>query len=280
MTSITALALAILLQAQASPPPPPSSPAPSPRPAATTQARQATASTAKPGSLAITVVSETGDPQAGAMVTVHGAVDRAGVSGTDGVVGVQGLPAGTYRCRITRDGFIALDKEVTIRAGARTAAEAVLSPAPAPPPPPPPPPPAETRTVPPAGTAGLPRILSIPDLAEQMLRESSAVAERQLGCSGVAATTLIAARESLPLRREADLDVMIYMVAGDATLTMGQRDQTVSAGWFGLVPRGTSYSLTRRGRNPMVLLVVESGKPCAAGTTGSGAASPERVPRL
>jgi hypothetical protein len=67
---------------------------------------------------------------------MRGAVDRAGLTGPDGVVTIQNIPAGAQRCRITRDGFITLEKEVTIKSAARAAAEAVLSVAPAPPPPP------------------------------------------------------------------------------------------------------------------------------------------------
>ena len=182
------------------------------------------------------------------------------------------MPAGTYRCRITRDGFVMLDKEVTIRAGARTATEAVLWAAPKPPPSPrlrrpPTPSPQPTPAVTATGPAGAPRVLSIAELGDQMLRDSQPTVERQLGCSGVTASKLIATRENIALHRNADTDEVLYLMAGDATLTIGDKDQTVSAGWFGLVPRGTPYSLIRRGRNPVVLLSVQSGKACGGGVS-------------
>src|SRR5262245_51006196 len=108
--------------------------------AGVTPAADQAGAAAKPGSLVLTVAGENGAPLSGATVKVTGAaVDRAGMSGADGGVTLLNLPAGTYRARITRDGYVTLEKEVTIRAGARLAAEAVVTAAPPAPPPPPPP---------------------------------------------------------------------------------------------------------------------------------------------
>ncbi len=258
MLSAVLLTLALALQT----PPPQTTPIPTPKPAVQTPAPQ-TAATARPGSLALTVTSEKGDLLADAIVGVHGAVNRGGTTGVDGVVTLQNLPAGTYRCRITRDGFVMLDKEVTIRAGARTASEGVLWAAPKPSPSPTPTPsPQATPAAAAAGAAGAPRVQSIAELGDQMLRESQPTIERQIGCSGVTSTKLIATRENIALHRNPDVDEVLYFLAGDATLTLAEKDQVVSAGWFSLVPRGTPYSVTRRGRNPVVLLSVQSGKVC------------------
>ena len=219
----------------------------------------------RPGSLALTVTSEKGEVLSGAAVAVHGAVDRMGASGMDGVVTLLNMPAGTYRCRITRDGFFTLEKEITIKTGARTTAESVLTAAPPPPPPPPAPvaaAPVEPKPVPAAGPVGTSRVLSLPDLVDQMLRDSGPIVEREIGCSGVSASRLILARENIASHRHAEADEMLYLVAGEATLTVADKDQSITAGWFGLVPRGTAHTLARRGRNPMVVLSVQTGQPC------------------
>jgi mannose-6-phosphate isomerase-like protein (cupin superfamily) len=228
-----------------------------PKPAA-----QATAP--KPGSLALTVTSEKGEVLSGAAIAVHGAVDRMGASGTDGVVTLLNMPAGTYRCRITRDGFFTLEKEIIIKAGARTAAEGVLTVAPPPPPPPPAPTPApvEPKPVPAAGPVGTPRVLSLAEMGDQMMRDSGAVVEREIGCSGVSQSRLILARENIATHRHAEVDEMLYLIAGEATLTVAEKDQNITPGWFGLVPRGSAHNLVRRGRSPMVLLSVQTGQPC------------------
>ncbi len=58
---------------------------------------------------------------------------------------------------------------------------------------------------------------------------------------------------------------MLYVIGGEGTLRLGESDITVSAGGFAVVPRGTTYGFTRRGRNPMIVLTFLSGPPCAGG---------------
>jgi mannose-6-phosphate isomerase-like protein (cupin superfamily) len=69
-------------------------------------------------------------------------------------------------------------------------------------------------------------------------------------------------RDGLEGHTHADADEMIYIVAGEGTLTMGTNPLKVGPGWFSLVPRGVAHSLTRSGRNPIVLLSIVSGHPC------------------
>lgn len=233
--------------------------------AATPNARQA-AATAKPGSLALTVAGENGVPLSGANVRVAGATnDRVGTSGADGLVTLVNLPPGTYRARITRDGYVTLEKEVAIRAGARLTTEAVLTAAPPPPAPPPPPPPVAAAP-PPASTLkpGKPTLTFVVDQIPQMDKElrNSPTVERDLGCSGATASRLIMTRENMAVHTHSDADEMLYIVAGEGTLTVGDRDQSVEAGWYSVVPRGTSHSLTRRGRNALLVLSVRSGPAC------------------
>jgi mannose-6-phosphate isomerase-like protein (cupin superfamily) len=69
-------------------------------------------------------------------------------------------------------------------------------------------------------------------------------------------------RENVAMHTHADADEMLYVVAGEATLTVADKDQPVQAGWFSVVPRGMSHSLTRRGRNALLVLSVRSGPAC------------------
>ena len=235
--------------------------------AATPGADQAATATTKPGSLALTVAGENGVPLSGANVKLSGATtDRAGTSGADGVVTLVNLPPGTYRARIVREGYVTLDKEVTIRAGARLATEAVV--AAAPPPPVPPPAPSPTPTPTPVSTSNLkpgsPSHSSIINLAEQMekaLRDTPTV-ERDLGCSGGSASRLIMTRENIALHTHSDADEMVYIVSGEATLAIGDKDQPVVPASFAVIPRGTSHSFMRRGRVPLTVLSIRSGPAC------------------
>ena len=249
-SSLAVMVLSVVLQATA--------PAPQARPATQTPAA------ARPGSLVLTVTSATGEVLRDASVAVHGPTDRAGTTGASGAVTLQNMPAGTYRCRVVRDGFITLEKDVTIRAGARLATEAVLSPAP-PPPAPPPPPPAPAPPPSAVLSPGEPRVTSLPDLAEELLRQTQPITEREIGCSGATSTRLIVVRDNITLHDHPDADETLYLLAGDATLKLGDREQAVSAGWVGVVPRRMPHSVMRRGRNPIVVLSVRSGPPCAPG---------------
>jgi len=64
----------------------------------------------------------------------------------------------------------------------------------------------------------------------------------------------------------ADSDATLYVVAGEVTLQLAGKDQDMSPGWFSIVPRGTKYTVTRKGRNPAILLSVISGPPCRSAT--------------
>jgi mannose-6-phosphate isomerase-like protein (cupin superfamily) len=219
----------------------------------------------RPGTLALTIVDSSGKPIDDVAVTVSGNVDRSGTTGTDGTLSFQ-LPAGTYRVRMRSDKHVTLEKEVTIRAAAKLAAEGMLNAAP---PVAAPPPPAPTPTPEPKPTAstlkpGVAVITSVPDLFAQMEKQlrTSPTVERELGCSGGSSSRLIMTRENVAMHTHADADEMLYVVGGEASMMIADKDQSVEAGWFGVVPRGSSHSVMRRGRNVLVLLSVRSGPPC------------------
>src|SRR5204862_7634725 len=188
----------------------------------------------------------------GAQVAAHGAGERAGATSADGTITLQNMPAGTYRCRISRDGFITLEKEVTVKAAARGTAEASLSVAPATPAPTPTPmpTPVEKPSAPmgPPGELKMMNIAAIGDQMYQTLKDTSPTADRALGCSGVLSSMIVASRDNIAAHRHADADEIIYVMGGDATLTINDKEQVITAGWFGLVPRGASHTVASRGR--------------------------------
>lgn len=212
--------------------------------------------------LDVRVTDRTGTPVEGARVTAEGPVGREGETSAEGSITFRNVAAGVYRFHVEREGFIGLEKEVTVRAGTVASVEAALSVAPAPPPPPLPPvtaPPKPAATL----SVGEPRMLSIPDLAEEeFIGGREPLKENPIGCSGATAARLVQIRDPLATQSHAEADEMLYVVAGDATLRLGEHVQTITPGWFSIVPRGTEYSLTRRGRNPVILLSILAGQPC------------------
>jgi mannose-6-phosphate isomerase-like protein (cupin superfamily) len=249
--TILALVLAIALQqpAQAKPPAP-STKKPAAQPTLT---------------LEVKVTDRKGATIPGAEVNLEGPLSREGTTDASGSIVFRNLVAGTYRARVSHEHFLTLEKEAVVRTGAPTAVDATLSPAP-PPPTPPPAPPAPTPKAPPAPElkAGLPRLLSIPDLVSTKLPGKQPVERISVGCSGASASEVVRLRDGLEAHTHGDADEMIYVVAGEGTFTMGTNPLKFGPGWFGMVPRGMAHSLTRSGRSPIVLLSVVSGVPCPA----------------
>ena len=201
-------------------------------------------------------------------VTVHvmGPVDREVQSPASGPTRIDGLRAGTYRVRFTHEKFITFEKELVWRAGtAAPELSITLNAAPAPPPPPPAPAPAPVvSAAPKLPPPGAPKTVSLPDYIEKnFITNREPQKESLVGCSGVGQAMLWQIRDPWNGRQHESADGMFYVVGGDGGLKLGDREFTMSAGAFIVVPRGTSYSLSRKGRNPLIVLAVLAGAPCA-----------------
>ena len=262
---VSLLIAAVLQQPPASPPA--SSPA---RGRGTTP--PATGTAARPpatgsATLNVRVTDRTGNPALEAQISAEGPSTRSGTTDVLGTLTLRTLQPGTYRIRAERMGFVALEKEVVVRAGTQ-ATEFALTAAPPvvePPKPTPPPAPAAPPPAAPAAAklaAGDPKTLSISNLAEKSLDGRDPVKTVAIGCSGASKSQLLVVREAINTPSRDDVDEMIYLVAGEASLSMNGKDQGLTASWFTLIPRGTPYTITRKGRNPAVLLAISSGEPC------------------
>jgi hypothetical protein len=227
---------------------------------ATAAAQRARAAPAAPTTATVTVTDLAGAPLADVRVNLTGSLDRSGTTQTDGTVKFDGLRPGVYRLRFTKDEFTTFEKEIEVRAGQPAPTPSVaLTPAPTPPAPPPPPEPPK----PPPLLPGKPMTLSVPDFIERNLISGSQPQKvTAIGCNGVAETVLWQIREPWTDRQHDDAEAQLYVVAGEGTLRIDSRDTPLAAGSFASVPRGMSYGLTRRGRNPLIILAVLAGEPC------------------
>jgi mannose-6-phosphate isomerase-like protein (cupin superfamily) len=215
----------------------------------------------------IRVTDRTGAPIEKATVMLEGGPSsRDGATSPQGSLTLRNVRAGTYRLHVERDGFVTLEKDVVVRT-ARVTVEAALTPAPPPPEPPPAPPPSPPPPAPepPPLVPGAVALVSVPEMAEEMLESREARTETLIGCSGATLARLIMLPETLAAHAHDDADETLYVVAGEATITIGERRQNISAGWFGVVPRTVSHTIALRGRNPPILLSTLSGPPCPAG---------------
>ena len=265
------VALLLLALAQTPPPAtakPPAAPAQATPPPQTTAPKPQPKATAAATTTALLFITDgAGAAIEGVTVSVTGPVDREAKSPDSGPTRIPGLRAGTYRVRFAREGYITFEKELVWRAG--TAAPEMAITLNAAQPPPPPPPTTTTTTVPaeqklpPPGAA---KTMSLPDYIEKnFISNREQHKESMVGCSGVGQGIVWQVRGTWDGRIHPAADAMLYVIGGDGTLRLNGNDVSMSAGTFSVVPRGTTYALSQRGRNPLVVFAVLSGAPCAAG---------------
>lgn len=212
----------------------------------------------------IVVRNVSGGPIEGVHVAITGAASAEATTNAEGIASLP-LAAGSYRLRFEHDDFITLERDVTVR-GLRPAEIVVaLNRAPTPPEPPPPPPPAPA---PPVAPAGPPVSISIPAFLDKtFVGGREAMKESILGCMPDATARLLQLREPVAAHTHADLDEVLYIVAGDGAVRIEGQVIAVTPGSMSAIPRGTSHAIERRGRNPLIVLSTLAGAPCSAAAT-------------
>jgi mannose-6-phosphate isomerase-like protein (cupin superfamily) len=222
-----------------------------------------------PQPFAVVVRDMSGAALAGVNVFVSSAATPAAETDAMGVARLT-LPDGSHRLRFERDGFVGLEREVAVKKGQPTEIQVALRRAAIPPPveaPPPPPPPAPAPEPPPAPvTPRSPVGVAIPRFLEDNFVGRAPLKESVLGCTDDSITRLLQLRDSLAEHTHDKLDEVLYVVAGEGLIQMGSRQVEVAAGWLSVVPRGVRHKMDRRGRNPLVVLSMLAGAPCAADT--------------
>ena len=244
--------------AQTQPPAtPPTTKPPAPRPRPST-------SSAATLTMTVKVTDASGAPLVGAKVTATGPAIRAGVTDATGTVRFLSMRAGTYRLRFESPTTITLERDVVLRAGGEPIE---VAPSPAPPPPPPPPAPEPTRNDSISGRGPLqapqPRTVAIPEFVERnMLASREPAKTSQVACGATSVTNLLQIRDPLKDLSHPDAEALIYVVGGEGLLVLPIADVQLAAGTFSMVPRGTTYTLQRRGRSGLVLLQTLTDTPC------------------
>jgi mannose-6-phosphate isomerase-like protein (cupin superfamily) len=207
--------------------------------------------------LTIEVTDGTGTPLPDVSVSMSGPLARAAVTGKDGSVKLQGIKPGTYRLRFEAASFVTLERDVTVKGVAPSQEDVMLTRAPAQPPPPLAPPvsvsPATVRPDPNA----IVDLLMLPEWIEKnLVGRSDPLKETMVGRTPGATATVVQVRESIKDRLRIDADEMLYVIAGQGTVRAKGQEQSLDAGAFVVIPRGVTYTLERRGRNPLIALSV------------------------
>jgi hypothetical protein len=239
-------------------------------PAAQTTGRQTsprpTAGAARPTSVRISVRDQAGATLAGVRLLVSGTTD--GGEFTTGAAGTAIVPitkAGVFRVRCEREGFVTLEREFTIGTGAWNPIDVVLNAAPPPPPPPEP----VAKPVPPAATpsSGPPMAMSIPDFIDKNFIGRDPMKESILACKPMETVRLLQMRDNIAQHVHDRVDEVIYVVAGEGAIRIGEEDNAIRAGSLVFVPNGSGHSIERRGKNPLILVSTLVGSACDRGKT-------------
>lgn len=242
--------------------PAPQTPAPQ-TPAPPRTAPRAATSAPAASALSIQVTDKSGNGIQGVAVAVSGPVERSGMTAADGSISFRSMRAGTYRLRFEHERYVTLEREVMMR-GASDVSVALN---PAPPKPVAPPPPPTQAAAPVAEQRKLrpvePRTLSIPDfLDKNTIRSSEPQRASLIACSDGGTARTLQVREPLNNQQDDTADQLLYVVAGEGTVRVKDQSYKADAGWFALIPRGVSHSISRAGRNPLFLMMVAMGAPC------------------
>ena len=95
-----------------------------------------------------------------------------------------------------------------------------------------------------------------------MLASREPAKTSQVACGATSITNLLQIRDPLKDLSHPDAEALIYVVGGEGLLVLPIADVPLAAGTFSLVPRGTTYTLQRRGRSGLVLLQTLTDTPC------------------
>jgi hypothetical protein len=232
----------------------------SPKPAPTTGRRPRAAVQTQ-----IVARDVSGTPLEGVELAITGAGRHEATTNASGIATLS-LPDGQYRVRFLHDGFITLEKEVTIRNGRPGEIEVALNRAP-PLPTPPPPPPAPEPAPAPLKPSGPPAYVSIPAYLEKNFIGRDPLKESILGCMPDAMARLLQVRDPIAQHSHSDMDEVLYVVGGDGTIRIGTEAISVTPGTLTTIPRGIVHAVERRGRNPLVLLSTMAGASCPSASS-------------
>jgi mannose-6-phosphate isomerase-like protein (cupin superfamily) len=209
---------------------------------------------------AVAVADPSGAPIADVKVSLSGPAERSGRTERGRLV-FENLPAGTYKFRFERDGFVPFEKELPARGSAPIDVKVTLTPVPAPPKPiePVAPPPSAARPDPNAK----PVVLDMPAFVEKNYVKRAAGKTTPLACSSGGSSTLIQINEPIATHAHADADEFLYVIAGEGMANMSGRQEPLGPGVYMMIPRGVAHGFTAGPKKPLVMISTRAGGGCS-----------------
>ena len=209
-------------------------------------------------SFAVSVTDATGAALAGVDVDMTGPANRDGRTEA-GRIAFEDLPAGTYRFKFQKDGFVTLERDVVGRGRAPVDVKVALDRAPAPALPPP----APVGTLPKVPVSAKPLALDLPSYIEKNYVGRSPQKTSELACSAGGPATLLQLNDAAAERTYMDADEFVYVIAGQGTAVIGGTQDSLDAGTLLLIPRGTKHAFVPGPKKPLVMVSMLAGATCA-----------------
>ena len=223
-------------------------------------AKKPAAAPARTASVQIAVRDQNRAPLSGVHLTLSGAAAGAYTTGAAGTTVIPRLKDGMYRVRCERAGFITLEREFTVRGGAKTAIDVVLNPAqPSPGSAPSGPDAASASTARPGGP---PVSVSITDFLDKNFIGREPLRESVLACRPLEAVRLLQVREGIARHAHDRVDEIVYVVAGDGVLHLGDSNIALRPATLVVVPQGSNHAFEIRGKKPLIVVSTLAGAAC------------------
>jgi len=229
-------------------------------PAAAQRRGAAPAPTTGSVSFAVSVQDSTGAPIPQVNVSLTGPVSRTART-EGGRIAFESLPAGAYKFRFDKEGFVPLERELTARGSVPIDVKVTLTPLPPPPAPPPAPEPAPTPT---AGRVinAKPVAIDMPAFIEKYYIGRAAGKSTAITCATGGDASLLQMNEPLAEHTHADADEFIYVIAGQGAVRIGDKSEALGPGVFMLIPRGSAHVIAPAAKKPIVMLSLRAGEKC------------------
>jgi hypothetical protein len=213
----------------------------------------------KTTSARVSVKDPQGESVSGVRLLLSGAGTGEFTTGAAGTAIIPNLADGLYRVRCERDGFITLEREFIVHAATYSPIDIVLNAAPPPPPPPPKPEPPPPAAIAPGGPS---ITVSIPDFVDKNFIGREPFKESILACKPLETVRLLQMREAVARHVHDRLDEVVYVVAGEGAVRIGEETVPVRAGSLVVVPHGSAHGFERRGKNPLIVVSTLVGSAC------------------
>jgi len=221
--------------------------------------------TAARGSVTFFITNPQGRGVNEAVVSMTGPTTREGETNRDGVVTLQGVRAGSYRVRVEAADYITLERDITARSGLEV--EMALNPAPEPAPSvaaktpttSAAPPPSSAAVIAPDPNATIELSSVVEFLSKNQLGRNEPRSEAVVGHSPQATPSLLQVRTTFEGRTHPAADEVLYVINGKAEIASKGRVYPIETGSLLVIPRGVTYSIANKGRDPLWALAVLTG---------------------